>query len=90
MCSIRIEDDGTIVDATAPATTLTRCCWCGAPHGPLCPHVKAIEFDETGLVVKRVEFHAPQPLATGAGQIAYYPRGVGSFTREYTVMGVPS
>lgn len=40
-----------------------KCRWCGQPHGHVCPYVKAIEFDSTGLVVKRVEFHDPQPLA---------------------------
>ena len=48
-----------------PVTGLTPCRWCGADHGPLCPHVKALEFDpETGNVV-RVEFLTP---------IDYYPQ----------------
>jgi len=37
-----------------------KCRWCGAVHGPLCPYVKALEFDRvTGLVV-RVEFITPR------------------------------
>ena len=40
----------------------TNCRWCGSIHGPLCPSVKAIEYDETGLIVRRVEFHSPQPF----------------------------
>lgn len=45
------------------------CRWCGEDHGaPLCPFVKAFEFDETGTIVRRVEYltqadfeHRPKP-----------------------------
>jgi hypothetical protein len=33
----------------------TRCQWCGGYHSTLCPRVKAIEYDDGGLI-KRVEF----------------------------------
>lgn len=33
------------------------CRWCGALHGPMCPHVKALEFDaDSPETVVRVEF----------------------------------
>ena len=44
------------------------CRWCGALHGLLCPAVKAVEFDEAGQTIIRVEFfsaaemgRAPEP-----------------------------
>jgi hypothetical protein len=48
------------VDQSEPG--VTACRWCGAVHGPLCPAVKAFEFQyaeggEQQLV--RVEFFAP-------------------------------
>lgn len=33
-----------------------KCGWCGLIHGPRCPSVKAIEYYEDGVTVKRVEF----------------------------------
>jgi hypothetical protein len=42
------------------------CRWCGAPHGPLCPWVKALEFavDMDGNErVTRVEFLTPRDYA---------------------------
>lgn len=39
------------------------CRWCGWTHGTLCPSVRAIEFFEDGLTVKRVEFHPPAQAA---------------------------
>ena len=38
------------------------CRWCGMMHGPQCPSVRAIDFGSDGVTVKRVEFHAPQPV----------------------------
>lgn len=35
---------------------MTQCRWCGMVHGPLCPVVKAIEYQSDGITVKRVEF----------------------------------
>jgi hypothetical protein len=40
------------------------CRWCGAQHGPMCPAIKAIEYDSDGLTVRRVEFWPPQPPQT--------------------------
>lgn len=57
MCVQEDEPAGTAAVAAMPQ----QCRWCGVMHGPLCPQVKAIEFDETGLIVRRVEFHGPQP-----------------------------
>lgn len=33
-----------------------NCRWCGMIHGPICFAVKALEFFEDGITVKRVEF----------------------------------
>lgn len=38
------------------ATARPACGWCGKLHGRLCPYVKAIEFYDDGVTVKRVEF----------------------------------
>lgn len=45
------------IDPSGP-DELTKCRWCGTLHGPMCPYVKALEFDAEGLVT-RVEFLAP-------------------------------
>jgi hypothetical protein len=37
-------------------TTITNCRFCGMSHGIRCPSVKAIEYFEDGVTVKRVEF----------------------------------
>ncbi len=37
-------------------TTITNCRFCGMSHGMRCPSVKAIEYFEDGVTVKRVEF----------------------------------
>lgn len=34
----------------------SKCKWCDMIHGTLCPTVKAIEYFEDGITVKRVEF----------------------------------
>jgi hypothetical protein len=34
----------------------TPCRWCGLLHGPTCPRVKAIEYCDDGVTVRRVEF----------------------------------
>lgn len=36
--------------------TITNCRFCGQSHGLRCPSVKAIEYFEDGVTVKRVEF----------------------------------
>lgn len=35
------------------------CRWCGLIHGPRCSLVKAIEYHDDGVTVRRVEFFAP-------------------------------
>ena len=49
------------------STTITECRFCGQSHGMRCPSVKAIEYFEDGVTVKRVEFMtAPDfPVAVG-------------------------
>lgn len=37
------------------------CEHCGFGHTGTCPRIKAIEYHQNGTV-KRVEFHAPQPV----------------------------
>ncbi len=37
-------------------TTITHCRYCGKSHGVRCPEVKAIEYAEDGVTVRRVEF----------------------------------
>jgi hypothetical protein len=37
-------------------TSITNCRFCGMSHGIRCPSVKAIEYFEDGITVKRVEF----------------------------------
>lgn len=42
----------------AVADVIATCRWCGDTHGPLCPYVKALEFDQTNHIT-RVEFLTP-------------------------------
>jgi hypothetical protein len=37
----------------------SRCQWCGGYHSTVCPRVKAIEYYDGGLWIKRVEFWSP-------------------------------
>jgi hypothetical protein len=39
-----------------PPPETKPCRWCGELHGPLCPMVKALEFDKETEKVTRVEF----------------------------------
>jgi hypothetical protein len=67
--------------------TITNCRFCGKDHGARCPDVKAIEYAEDGVTVRRVEFVtaadflAPLtavPLSAGPatfGQFATIPSG---------------
>ena len=41
------------------------CEHCGYGHVGTCPKIKAIEYHQNGTV-KRIEFHEPQPLVSGA------------------------
>lgn len=43
-------------------TTSTKCAHCGLIHETTCPRIKAIEYHEDGVTVKRIEFH--EPLST--------------------------
>ncbi len=35
------------------------CQYCGNEHATMCPRIKALEFAEDGVTVRRVEFFAP-------------------------------
>ena len=42
------------------ADDAAKCPRCGEDHEPIaCPHVKAVEFDATGLIITRLEFLTP-------------------------------
>jgi hypothetical protein len=49
----RARRDGEAMSTSVTPTT--ECRWCGKHHGPICPDVKAIEFNPDGTV-RRVEF----------------------------------
>jgi len=40
-------------------------------HETTCPRIKAIEYQADGVTVKRIEFHAPQPLHVGPPMQGY-------------------
>jgi hypothetical protein len=44
---------------------MNNCPHCGMIHQTTCPRIKAIEYNQDGVTVKRVEFHAPLPLTGG-------------------------
>lgn len=35
---------------------MNKCRWCDLVHGPMCPAVKALEYADDGVTVRRVEF----------------------------------
>ncbi len=37
-------------------TEMLKCRWCGMIHGPMCPAIKAIEYADDGITVRRIEF----------------------------------
>lgn len=39
---------------------LKGCRFCGHIHSDLCPQVKALEYHEDGVTVRRVEFFSPK------------------------------
>jgi hypothetical protein len=41
------------------------CPHCGMIHQTTCPRIKAIEYNQDGATVKRIEFHAPEKVVTG-------------------------
>jgi hypothetical protein len=45
-----------------------RCQWCGGYHQSFCPRVKAIEYQNDGIFIKRVEFWPPEPTAHASAQ----------------------
>jgi hypothetical protein len=45
---------------TSAGLTIPNCPRCGYPHDWLaCPQVKAVEFNESGTIVQRLEFLTP-------------------------------
>lgn len=52
-----------------------KCRWCGMLHEAVCPKVKAIEYAEDGVTVKRVEFLVPTDYAAISGIGAPIPAG---------------
>ena len=44
---------------------MNTCPHCGMIHQATCHRIKAIEYNADGVTVKRIEFHAPQPITTG-------------------------
>lgn len=40
------------------------CPHCGMIHQTTCPRIKAIEYQQDGITVKRIEFHGPQPMVS--------------------------
>lgn len=53
---------------------VTACRWCGAFHDGICPRVRAVEFDETGSVMIRVEFFSAAELAPPQRSEDDYPK----------------
>lgn len=52
---------------------MTKCRWCDFEHGPRCPWVKAIEYHEDGVTVKRVEFLTPADCVTPISGFGFLP-----------------
>lgn len=48
---------------------MTTCPHCGMIHQTTCPRIKAIEYNQDGVTVKRIEFHAPQQVVVGNPEI---------------------
>ncbi len=47
-----------------------KCRWCGyEEHGGICPTIKAIEFFDDGVTVKRVEFKTASDYVTSSWPI---------------------
>jgi hypothetical protein len=64
---------------------MTECRWCGETHiKGICPKVKAIEFRDDGVTVKRIEFLTPMvlmpmngwPMMPNLPQYPFYPPSV--------------
>ena len=52
--------------------TINNCRFCGQDHGAFrCPSIKAIEYFEDGITVKRVEFMTPSDYAIPATMPIY-------------------
>jgi hypothetical protein len=61
--------------------TIENCRFCGKSHGVRCPDVKAIEYAEDGVTIRRVEFVttadflAPiQPMPMPTGPVTWSPQ----------------
>lgn len=55
---------------TTSAINPPACRWCGFSHPErVCHLVRAIEYHDDGVTVKRVEFHAPQSLAAADARL---------------------
>lgn len=60
--------DAGVDEHSGAAVTAAPCRWCGQSHGPMCPWVKAMEFDgyssnPTDVErITRVEFFSPAEL----------------------------
>lgn len=51
-----------------------KCEHCGLIHDTTCPRIRAIEYHNDGTV-KRIEFHAPQPITDSALDLLRYIPG---------------
>lgn len=43
---------------------MNACPHCGMIHQTTCPKIKAIEYHENGVTVRKIEFHSPRPVAS--------------------------
>ena len=59
--------------STTGAGNYVPCPHCGMAHSGVCPRVRAIEYHQDGVTVKRVEFHSPYLVALPT---ADYPVGI--------------
>jgi hypothetical protein len=41
---------------------MQNCPHCGVIHQTTCQRIKSIEYHDNGVTVKKIEFHAPQPV----------------------------
>lgn len=46
---------------------MTICPHCGLMHETTCPRIRSVEYHENGTI-KRIEFHAPQPVSAAPMQ----------------------
>lgn len=53
---------------------MSKCPHCGLIHETTCARIKAIEYQDNGVTVKRVEFHAPAPIVSGPSPDFRFPQ----------------